>query len=167
MAEFNIADWLIVAIVAVSAIASLWRGFAREAISLAAWFIAFTVATMFGPALEGQLAAGITSPQIRQLSAFLLLFVATLLVCSLLGYLLSQLLKVSGLGFIDRLLGVAFGLIRGGIVVLALLLLVGLLLENSGALPAWYQQSVLVPHFLLMENWARDTAASVLNFVAS
>ncbi len=167
MADFNFADWLMVAIIAASALASLWRGFVREAISLAAWFAAFTVATMFGPALESQLSAAIERPQIRQLSAFLLLFVATLLVCSLLGYLLSQLLKVTGLGFIDRLLGMAFGLVRGAIVVLALVLLVKLLLENTGSHPAVYQQSVLIPHFLLMENWARDTAAAVLKFVTS
>ncbi len=167
MAEFNPADWLIVAIIAASALASLWRGFVREAISLAAWFVAFTVATMFSPALQSQLHGAIESPQIRQLSAFLLLFVATLLVCSLLGYLLGQLVRVTGLGFIDRILGVAFGLVRGAIVVLALLLLVELLLENTGSSPQLYQQSVLIPHFLLMENWARDTAAAVLKYVTS
>ncbi len=167
MAEFNNADWLIVAVVAVSSIASLWRGFVREAISLAAWVAAFLLATMFGPAFESLLVDAIENPQIRQLSAFLLLFVATLLVCSLLGYLLSQLLKITGLGLIDRILGMAFGLVRGVVVVLALLLLVKLVLERGGAYPAWYQQSVLIPHLLLMENWARDTTASVLNFVTS
>jgi membrane protein required for colicin V production len=167
VAEFNNADWLVVALVAVSTVASLWRGFVREAISLAAWVVAFLVATMFGPALETLLAGGIENPQIRQLSAFLLLFVCTLLVCSLLGYLLSQLLKITGLGLVDRILGMAFGLVRGGVVVLALLLLVKLVLERGGSYPAWYQQSVLIPHLLLMENWARDTTASVLNFVVS
>lgn len=167
MAEFNQADWLIVAVVAISTVASLWRGFVREAISLAAWVAAFLVANMFGPALERLLAASIENQQIRQLSAFLLLFVATLLVCSLLGYLLSQLLKITGLGLVDRILGMAFGLVRGGVVVLALLLLVKLVLERGGSYPAWYQQSALIPHLLLMENWAQDTTASVLKFVTN
>lgn len=166
MAELNIADWLILAVVAISAVGSLWRGFAREAISLGAWVAAFFVATMFSPALQDLLHDLIDNPQIRQISAFLLLFVATLVVCSMLGYLLSQLLKVTGLGLVDRILGMGFGLVRGVVVALALLLLVKLVLQASNITPAWYQQSVLIPHLLLLENQARDITAQLLDFIA-
>jgi membrane protein required for colicin V production len=166
MAEFTIADWLIVAIVVISALLSLLRGFAREAISLGAWVAAFFVASMFSPGLQSLLRDVVDNEQARQISSFLILFIATLLVCSMAGYLVSQLLKVTGLGLADRLLGMAFGLVRGVVLALALVLVVDLALEAAGTSPGWYKQSVLMPHLMLMENWARDTTAQLLDWIS-
>lgn len=165
MAEFTIADWLIVAIVVISTLVSLLRGFAREAISLGAWVAAFFVASMFSPGMETLLGDVLENEQARQISAFLALFVATLLVCSMAGFLVSQLIKVTGLGLADRVLGMAFGLVRGVVVALAMALVVDLALESAGTRPAWYQQSLLLPHLMLMENWARDTTAQLLQWL--
>jgi membrane protein required for colicin V production len=167
MAEFTIADWLIVAVVVISALLSLLRGFAREAISLGAWLAAFLVASMFSPALQGLLRDVVDDEQIRQISAFLILFIATLLVCSMAGYLVSQLIKVTGLGLADRLLGTAFGLVRGVVVALALVMVVDLALESAGASPDWHQKSVLMPQLMLMENWARDITAQLLDWIGT
>lgn len=165
MAEFTIADWLIVAVVGLSALLSLLRGFAREAISLGAWVAAFLVASMFSPALQGLLRDVVDNEQIRQISSFLILFIATLLVCSMAGYLVSQLIKVTGLGLADRLLGTAFGLVRGVVLALALVLVVDLALESAGTSPDWYKKSVLMPQLMLMENWARDVTAQLLDWI--
>ncbi len=165
MAEFTIADWLIVAVVVISALLSLLRGFAREAISLGAWVAAFLVASMFSPALQGLLRDVVDNEQIRQISSFLILFIATLLVCSMAGYLVSQLIKVTGLGLADRLLGTAFGLVRGVVLALALVLVVDLALESASTSPDWYQTSVLMPQLMLMENWARDITAQLLAWI--
>ena len=165
MAEFTIADWLIVAIVVLSTLVSLLRGFAREAISLGAWVAAFFVASMFSPGMESLLQDIVENDQVRQISSFLTLFVATLLVSSMLGFLVTQLLKVTGLGLADRLLGMAFGLVRGVVVSLAMVLVADLALESSGTRPVWHQNSVLIPHLMLMENWARDTTAQLLQWL--
>lgn len=165
MAEFTIADWLIVAIVVISTLVSLLRGFAREAISLGAWVAAFFVASMFSPGMESLLRDVVENEQARQISSFLALFVVTLLVCSMAGFLVSQLIKVTGLGLADRVLGMAFGLVRGVVVALAMALVVDLALESAGTRPVWYQQSVLIPHLMLMENWARDTTAQLLQWL--
>jgi membrane protein required for colicin V production len=165
VAEFTIADWLITAIMALSTLLSLWRGFAREAISLGAWVAAFFVATMFSPGMQNLLQGLIDTDQIRQISAFALLFVATLLVCSMAGLLISQLIKVTGMGLTDRILGMAFGLVRGVILALALVLLMDLALDAAGPHPDWYRRSVLIPHLLLMENWARDSTGQLLNWM--
>lgn len=168
MENLGLLDWILVVIVLASALLSLWRGFAREAISLAAWVVAFFVATMFSPSMEVLLEGIIDNQQVRHLCAFALLFVATLVVGSMLGLLLRQLLKVTGLGLLDRILGMAFGLVRGVVLALALVLLAELAMEASDvARPAWYRQSVLVPQLLLLENWARDTTAQLLNWLSS
>lgn len=166
MAELTIADWCILGLVLLSTLLSLWRGFAREAISLGAWVLAFFVASMFSPSLMSLLQETVEHQQLRQLTAFLALFIATLIVSSMLGFLVSQLIRVTGLGLADRVLGMAFGLVRGVILALALVLVADLALEAAEQQPAWFKQSVLIPHLMLLENWAHDTTAQMLDWFA-
>ena len=79
------------------------------------------------------------------------------------NYLIGELVKITGLSGTDRLFGMVFGLARGVIVVVAALLLVPALVPIDKDL--WWQESVLIPHFLLLEDWSRKTAAELSNWV--
>src|SRR5690606_34792426 len=122
MLRMNWADWTIVAILVLSALISVKRGFVREALSLATWVAAILVAMIFGGRLAILLVDHIDTPSLRELVAFTLLFVGTLLVGALVNYVISTLVKVTGLSGTDRLLGMCFGLARGAIIVMALLI---------------------------------------------
>lgn len=162
----TLADWLIIGLVALSAVASLWRGFTREAISLGAWITAFFVATMFAPAMGVALEDIVPHDQGRQIAAFGILFVLTLIAGSLLGYVLGQLIRATGLGFADRVLGMAFGLVRGVILALAIVMVANIALDASDTpRPAWFKDSLLVPHLLLLEDWARDGTARLMDWL--
>ncbi len=166
VAELTLADWIILGVVALSTLLSLWRGFAREAISLGAWVLAFMIATMFSPSMQVMLQDVIEAEQPRQIASFLILFILTLLAGSMAGFLIGQLIKVTGLSLADRVLGMAFGFVRGVVLALALVLVADLALEASGtAKPDWFGRSVLVPHLMLLENWARDSTARVLEWI--
>ena len=80
---FTWVDWAIVAIVAISALISLSRGFVKEALSLLTWIIAGVVAWMFGGALALHLVEFIETPSARVIAACAMLFIATLLVGAL------------------------------------------------------------------------------------
>jgi len=112
--------WL--AIIGVSALISVLRGFVREVFSLIAWILALVVAARLGGPLADGLSQSIGDPHVRAVTAFLLLFFATLLVASLLGVGAYRLVHSTGLKGTDRSLGLLFGLLRGvvvaGIVVL-------------------------------------------------
>ena len=45
--QFGAVDWVIVVVLVISVLLSLWRGFVREALSLAGWVVAFIVANLF------------------------------------------------------------------------------------------------------------------------
>ena len=65
-------DGLIVAVIGLSAVVSLWRGFVKEAISLLSWIAAFAVAIAMTPQLSQLLAETISTAALRMLLAFLL-----------------------------------------------------------------------------------------------
>ncbi|HNL92935.1 MAG TPA: CvpA family protein, partial [Pseudomonadales bacterium] len=94
---FNGADWAIVVVVGLSILISLSRGFVREALSLLVWVAAFVVAFLFSAKLSPLLANAIDVPSLRYAAAFALLFVVTLIVGSLISYIVAQLVKMTGL----------------------------------------------------------------------
>ena len=80
------ADWVILAVIAGSALISLVRGFVREALSLVAWVVAFAVAMVFHAQLASQLTGAIETPSLRAIAAWLALFLVTLLVMGLINF---------------------------------------------------------------------------------
>lgn len=149
---FNEADWVIIAILGFSAVISLWRGFVREAISLGLWVVAFAIAMTFSPSLAHLLNNWITVESVQKVIAFAGLFIATLFVGGLVSQLLSALVKKVGLGALDRLLGMLFGILRGCIIIVVVIILLPQVIAVDQQL--WWNQSALIPHFAMLEDWA-------------
>lgn len=146
-------DWLILAIILISALISVSRGFIKEAFSLLSWIVAGFVAWSFGGGLAPYFEPYIALPSARVIVASLILLVVTLLIGSLVNFLLAQLVKSTGLTGTDRLLGMVFGGARG---VMLVVLLIGLLSLLPVTQDPWWQASNLIPHFLLIADWSKD-----------
>jgi len=144
-------DYAIVGIILLSALVSLFRGFIREALSLFIWVLAFFVAWAFFRPLAGHL-QWIELPSFRYAFAFFALFVGTLVLGALVGFLIGQVLEKAGISGTDRLLGVIFGATRGALLVAVLVWLGGLTpLPND----PWWQQSPLIGYFGELAQWLR------------
>lgn len=150
---FNWVDVLILGIVLISSLISLSRGFIKEALSLVIWVFAGVVTWMFGGSLAHYLEPYIDMPSVRTIAACALLFVVTLMVGGLVNFLLAQLIRATGLTGTDRLLGMVFGAARGLFLVVVL---IGLLSLAPVEQDTWWQQSTLIPHFLLIADWSKD-----------
>ncbi len=118
-------DYAVLAIVGVSVLLSIMRGFVREVLALISWVVAFIVARLYALELVPLLPEAIPNEELKMLAAFLIVFLTTLLLCSLLAIALSHIFKKVGLGWIDRGLGAVFGVLRGILVVCILVLLAG------------------------------------------
>ena len=140
----NWLDYAILAVIAVSVVISLIRGFVREVISLVVWVAAFWVGIRYSDNLAVHLSDYIASPTMQLGAAFTALFVATLIIGAVINYVAGQLVGRTGLTGTDRYIGMIFGLARGVVVVAVLVLAAGLT-----ALPreSWWQESVLVAQF--------------------
>jgi membrane protein required for colicin V production len=151
--QFNAVDWTIISVLSLSILLSLWRGFVREAISLAGWVAAFVIANMFVGQVADLLSQWITNVTGRYVAAFALLLAGTLVVAGVLAKMGVQVVKATGLTLLDRLLGTAFGLARGLIIVL-----VGVYLLRQLAPPqnlSWLDQAQLMPHLDMLAQWVQ------------
>jgi membrane protein required for colicin V production len=119
-------DYAVLGVLVVSIIWGAWRGLVREVISVAGWVLAFLAANLFAGPLSVHLPNAIPSPELRFVTAFVVVFVATLAVTTLIALLLSKIVKTVGLRGLDRTLGSLFGVARGLLIVLVFALLAGL-----------------------------------------
>lgn len=166
LTSFNWADWAIIGIIAASALISLVRGFVREALSLASWAAAFFVAVAFHAPMSAMLESLVEKVYLREILAYVLLFAGTLVVGSLLTYLIAEMVKRTGLSGTDRLLGMMFGTARGLIVVLATVVLLPSLLTGIEQ-DQWWQDSQLIPEFMMMRHWSEQTFNDLVSWGSS
>lgn len=143
-------DFVILAILLLSSLISLIRGFVREAMSLVAWVIAVWVAVKFAPSIAAMLAEQITISPLRHGIAFIILFLAMLMALGVINFLIGMIIKRSGLSSTDRLLGLLFGFLRGAIVVTILVFLGSItpLVQNP-----WWRDSAFIGVFQQVATW--------------
>ncbi|MFT4518573.1 MAG: membrane protein required for colicin V production [Halioglobus sp.] len=152
-AQLSTVDWVIIVVLTLSVLLSLWRGFVREAISLAGWVAAFIIANMFADEMAALLSQLIVNPTGRYVVAYAALFVITLVLATVLRRLAAQVVKVTGLSLLDRLLGTAFGFARGVIIILVAVYMLRQLLPPQELL--WLDDSQLIPHLDMVSQWAQ------------
>jgi membrane protein required for colicin V production len=106
-------DLAVIAIVLVSALLSMLRGFSREVLAIASWAAAAAAAYSFYPLVVPYLTPYIHKDIIAQASAAAIVFFATLILVSLITVRLSDAILDSKIGALDRTLGFLFGVVRG------------------------------------------------------
>lgn len=147
-------DWVIIIVLSLSTLLSLWRGFAREALSLAGWVAAFLIANLFVDQMASLLAGTIENVNGRYVAAYAILFVATLIASTFITFIAAQFIRVTGLTVLDRLLGTVFGFARGVILILVCVFILQQLIPPADLV--WLQQSALMPHVDMLGQWARE-----------
>jgi membrane protein required for colicin V production len=146
----NNADYLIIAVLAISVLFGLWRGFVAEVLSLVCWIAAFWVAWMFGDAVAAWYGQWLQHPAARVIAGYLSCFLGVLIAGALVGWVLRKLIRGSGLSGVDRMLGMLFGFARGVLLVIAVVLVLDF---TPAAGAAWWQHSQLLPGFSEGAGW--------------
>ena len=136
-------DYTVIAIVVLSALLGWWRGLVYEVLSLLGWAAAYVVARLFAAKAAPYMPAAFGAEAVRTAAAFAALFICTLIVGGIVAWMLSKLVKWVGLGWLDGLLGWLFGMLRGVLVVLALVLLAGL--TGLPKEPSWRNATLSKP----------------------
>jgi membrane protein required for colicin V production len=164
MTGFDIA---VLIVVVLSALLGLWRGVIREVFALGAWIAAIVCMFLFGEKLALMLPFAADTPWLRSLSGYALVFVGVFVTMSIAGFLFSKMINAIGLSFIDRALGMMFGVIRGALIAVLLVFVAG-----ATTLPqmSWWRDSVtakpLATIASILRNRLPDDLAKRIKFIA-
>jgi membrane protein required for colicin V production len=150
MMALNWLDFAMIGVMGLSGLVGLVRGLVREVLSLVSWGLAIWVGITFSSQTAVFLEQTIPSPAARTAAAFGILFLLTLMLAGMVGFLLTRMLETTGLSGIDRVAGLLFGVARG---VLIIAVLVFLARETPLPKEAWWRESQLIPLFQSLALW--------------
>lgn len=118
----NWLDFLLLLILGASVFTSFRKGFSREIIGLAAVVAALLLGSWFYGMAGAFFEPHLSSPAAAHLAGFLTVFCGVLLLGAVISAIVGKFLKITGLSVFDHLLGAGFGLARGVLIAVALIL---------------------------------------------
>jgi len=139
------ADWIILAVLAISVIGAAIEGFFHEAFHLAGLVAGYLLAAWQYQRVAEWFAPHLKSLWVGEIAGFLIIFFAVLILAGIAGRIARWTMKKAGLSTIDRILGGVLGLLRGVLVVAIVLT------AMTAFSPAarWLDESELAPYFLV------------------
>jgi membrane protein required for colicin V production len=150
MMILHAVDYTIIAVVGLSVLTGLFRGFVKELIALFVWVIAIWLGFEYSSTLAPHLKPYIDDTTIRTAASFILILLATLLIGAIINALFSFVLHRTGLSGTDRLLGMIFGFVRGVFIVALVIVVINM---TSLSKENYAQQSVLYAQFDPLVRW--------------
>lgn len=150
----NTLDIIIVAAIGLSGLFGLFRGFTSSILSLITWVVALWLPFRFTNEFSAFLPDTVESPSARLIVSAVFLFLGAFVILSIITFLLRKIIGVTGLGFVDRLLGFGLGVVRGIFIVA----LAAMLATSSSSLPkeVWWNESQLLPPVLKVAELIRS-----------
>ncbi|MDY6824699.1 MAG: CvpA family protein [Thermodesulfobacteriota bacterium] len=149
----NIIDMVIIAVLCFTTIRGIFRGLSSELASIIGLLGAFYAAFLFYPRVVAMLPEHIPRGTFADIVGFTLIFLSVFIMISVLGLLIKFALCITMLGWIDRILGAAFGALKGIIFVSVLLFIITSL--GSSSIPA-VERSVLCGYAAIFSDAMAD-----------
>ena len=153
-------DAVVIAALVLSFGLGIVRGIVREVLSLSSWIVSIWLAYLYGDNLAIMMVPWIESERLSGLIGYVLVFVAVLVLLSMVGALLFKIFRVAEHSGTDRFLGGLFGCLRG-VVIVTVLLFMAEWTPATGQ--AWFRESQIVPYFEAPLTWFKSTVVDQLN----
>lgn len=150
MMSWHWLDYVIIAVIGLSVITGLFRGFVKELIALCVWVLAIWLALTYSSVVDPWLKPYIQDKTARTVVAFVAILLVTIIVGGLFNAMLSFILRRSGLSGTDRLLGMGFGFVRGVFIVSLLMVVVKMTTVSH---QEYTNKSILYSKFEPLVNW--------------
>ena len=144
LAGLTALDLFVLVVVVLSTLLALFRGMSREALNLAAWLGAAAAAWLGWPQVEPLLEPYVADATFRMVAAVAIAFLVPLIVLIVVAGMLASLIENSFLAPVDRVLGIAFGALRGAVLVLVTYLVL-LFVFPPPSQPSWIAEALTRP----------------------
>jgi membrane protein required for colicin V production len=137
-------DCLIVLVIIISAGYAAWRGFLWETLTIFEWVAAAFACLYFGPYLIPMMRSLVSQPWLASVLAYAAVFLAVFIPLAFMSHRFSESVKNSPIGPLDRAAGVAFGVVRG-LVIVGLAYLAYTYFNPIREQPRWLTEAELLP----------------------
>jgi membrane protein required for colicin V production len=158
-------DYLALGILGLSMFLSVMRGLTQEILALVAWVLSFWMATQFAETVAIWMEGSIPLESVRYIAGFVVVFFVVWLLSAIVRITINQFISATGLKPVDRFLGAAFGVVRGFLLMLTLVMLAGL--TSFPQSPIW-RNAMFSPLFEqsaeLVKPWLPVVLASRVKF---
>jgi membrane protein required for colicin V production len=142
--ELTIVDYVVLGVLLLSGLIAAYRGFLKETLSVSSWLVAALAAVFFWPVTKPFARAMIEIQILADILALVGVFFLILIPASFVSFRLSEIVRESRAGPLDRSLGFVFGLARGLLVVgLGYVVFTSLAAEENH--PDWVREARLLP----------------------
>ena len=141
----NPFDVFIILIMGYSIVRGLFRGLVKEVSSIIGVLGGFYAAYSYYPMVAKLLSGVIDDQSYLNILSFLIIFCGLLLIISILGVVIKYLLNVAFLGWVDRICGLGFGLIKGVLIVTVIFIILTTFLSKGAPI---IKKSILAPHVI-------------------
>lgn len=166
-ATFNIFDAVVMGIIFLSAVLAFFRGFMKEILSLLAWLGAAIITLYAFPTVTEKIEPYVGNEKIAAGFATLGTYIIALLTISIFNSILLKYLKTDEAGGFDKILGLAFGVLRGAFIVSLGFLLFMLVVPKEENYPLWVKEAKTQPYAsqgaLLIAEMAPDYLKDMKN----
>ncbi len=152
----NLVDYVFIVILFASTLLAFWKGFVAQVISFSGWILALLAARLLGQQVAPVFSSILADPGLQLAAAYILVTLVVLLATKVVSVAMGSLVSKIGLGKLDKLLGIAFGALRGLVIIVLGVAVASLTDVRHHSL---WQESQLMP---FMEQ-VRDYSASHLD----
>ncbi len=145
----NPLDMVIVVIMAFCLIRGIFRGLVKEISSIVGVFAGFYAAYTYYGTIAQPLSRWISNTAYLNILSFLIVFCVLFILISVIGVIIKYVLNIAFLGWVDRICGAGFGIIKGLLIVSVILIPLASFLPNNAPV---IKNSVLSPYVMLVSE---------------
>ncbi|MBW1649206.1 MAG: CvpA family protein [Deltaproteobacteria bacterium] len=139
----NPLDITIIIILGYCVTRGLFRGLIKELTAIIALFIGFHAAYNYYPLLSKQLAVWAPNFQYLKITSFLIIFFVVVIIVNLIGMIIKYIINFVFLGWIDKIFGVIFGVLKAGLIVVILAAIITAFIPKGSI---FLSESLIFPH---------------------
>lgn len=139
----NALDMVVIVILAFCLIRGIFRGLIKEMSSIIGVFAGFYAAYTYYDAIAKPLSRWISNTPYLNILSFLIIFIVIFIAVSIAGVVVKYLMKIAFLGWVDRICGVGFGIIKGLLISSIILIALTAFLQKGAPV---IKNSLLAPH---------------------
>ena len=156
----NFVDIVVLAVIALSTLLALGRGFVKEMLSIFGW-IGAAIGTLliffYVPQIREFFAKQITEPVLADIACAVAIFVVLLIVLGFFNHAIASRVHASSLGPLDKSLGLVFGLVRGIVLVaLAHMAMTDWFMPNKDQRPDVINQARTEPYVAMAADFIKS-----------